>query len=162
VRVWAIQLLKRDHAPALQGITVEQLLVLLNHANEEVQQFGAGLLETLSGVDRWPITTWLHLLETRNVTALVTICQAMRDRISPERLSLEQCVALACARATPVARLGLSWVSGRPVTGTQDRATIGRLAGAQCEAVGAEVANYALGFLGTPQAYRMEDVSPFF
>jgi len=162
VRVWAIQLLKRDHAPTLQAITAEQLLVLLDHADEEVQQFGAGLLETLSGVDSWPITTWLQLLETRSVTALATICQAMNQRVNPERLTLEQCVALACARATPVARLGLSWLNSRRVTGPQDRATIGRLAGVRCEAVGAEVAAYALSFLGSPQAYRMEDVSPFF
>jgi hypothetical protein len=162
VRVWAIQLLKRDHATTLQTITSEQLLTLLDHPNEEVQQFGAGLLETVSGLDVWPITVWLQLLETRSVTALATICQAMTERVRPERLSLEHCVALACARATPVARLGLSWISSRPVTGAQDRATIGRLAGAQCEAVGAEAAKHALSVLGSPQAYRMEDVSPFF
>jgi hypothetical protein len=162
VRVWAIQLLKRDHTQALQAITAEQLLALLDHADEEVQQFGAGLLETLAGVDSWPIATWLELLQTRSVTALATICGTMNQRVKPERLSLEQCVALASARATPVARLGLSWLSGRPVTGSQDRATIGRLAGVQCEAVGAEVSKYALSILGSPQAYRMEDVSPFF
>ena len=146
----------------MQSITAQQLLALLDHADQEVQQFGAGLLGTLSGVDTWPIATWLELLETRSVTALATICEAMKQRVSPERLSLEQCVALACARATPVARLGLSWLSGRPVTRLHDRATIGRLAGAQCEAVGAAVAEYALSILGSPQAYHMEDVSPFF
>ena len=162
VRVWAIQLLKRDHARAMQAITAEQLLALLDHADDEVQQFGASLLETLSGVDGWPITTWLQLLETRSVTAVATICQAMNQRVNPRRLTLEQCVGLACARATPVARLGLSWLSGRPVTGPHDRATIGRLAGVRCEAVGAEVTEYALSFLGSPRAYRMEDVIPFF
>ena len=162
VRVWAIQLLKRDHAPTLQAITAQQLLALLDHADQEVQQFGASLLETLSGVDSWPIATWLELLETRSVTALATICQVMNQRVRPERLSLEQCVALACARATPVARMGLSWLRSRPVAGSHDRATIGRLAGVQCDAVGAEVAGYALSILGSPQAYRVEDVSPFF
>jgi hypothetical protein len=162
VRVWAIQLLKRHHAPALQIISAQHLLTLLDHANDEVQQFGASLLETLSGVDSWPITTWLKLLETRSVTALATICEAMNRRVTPERLSLEQCVALACARATPVARLGLSWLSSRPVTGAQDRAPISRLAGVQCEAVGAEATRYALSILGSPRAYSMEDVSPFF
>jgi hypothetical protein len=155
-------LLKRDHLPTLQAITAEQLLALLDHADQEVQQFGAGLLETLSGADSWPITTWLRLLETRSVTALATICQTMNQRVSPERLSLEQCVALACARATPVARLGLSWLGGRPVEGPQDRSAIGRLAGMQCEAAGVEGTKYALSILGSPQTYRMEDVSPFF
>jgi hypothetical protein len=162
VRVWAIQLLKRDHATALKAITAHHLLTLLDHSNEEVQQFGSGLLETLQGVDTWPIAVWLQLLETRSVTALATICQAMNQRVSPERLSLDQCVALACARATPVARMGLSWLKSRSLAGLQDRARLGRLAGARCEAVGALVAEYALSILGSPQAYRMEDVSPFF
>jgi hypothetical protein len=104
----------------------------------------------------------LQLLETRSVTALATICDAIRQRVRPERLSLEQCVGLACARATPVARLGLSWLSNRPVTGAQDRAAIGRLAEVQCEAVGAEAATYALALLGAAPTYRTEDVSPFF
>jgi hypothetical protein len=162
VRVWAIQLLKQAHASTLQTITAEQLLALLDHASEEVQQFAAGLLETLTGLDSWPISTWLRLLETRAVTALATMCDAMRQRVRPERLSLEQCVTLACARATPVARLGLSWLRDRPVTGQEDRTTIGRLAEVQCEAVGAEAATYSLSILGTSPTYRTEAVSPFF
>jgi hypothetical protein len=162
VRVWTIQLLKRSHAVTMEAITANELLALLDHADQEVQQFGAGLLETLSGVDSWPITTWLELLQTRSVTALATICQAMSQRVAPERLNLEHCVTMACARATPVARLGLSWLVGRPVTSGQDRATIARLAGAECAAVGAEAATYALSILGSPSEYRMEEVCPFF
>jgi hypothetical protein len=162
VRVWAIQLFKQDHAATLQAITASELLTLLDHPDEEVQQFGAGLLQKLSGLDNWPITIWLSLLQTRSVTALATICQAMSERVAPMRLSLEQCVTLACARATPVARLGLSWLVSRVVTGPHDRATIARLAGAECVAVGADAASYALSIVGSPQAYRMEDVCPFF
>ena len=162
VRVWAIQLLKRDHATTLQSITAQQLLALLDLADDEVQQFGAGLLGTISGADSWPIATWLELLETRSVTSLATICEAMNQRVSPERLSLEQSVALACARATPVARLGLSWLRVRKVAGLNDAVTLGRLAGARCEAVGAAVAEFALSILGSAHAYRMEEVSSFF
>jgi hypothetical protein len=43
VRVWAIQLLKRDHKATLQAVAVEQLLALLDHADQEVQQFGASI-----------------------------------------------------------------------------------------------------------------------
>jgi hypothetical protein len=162
VRIWAIQLLKRHHATTLQAITIEQLRALLDHADEEVQRFAAGLLETLPGLDHWPISAWLQLLETRSVTALGTICQVMRQRVNPSRLNLEQCVALACARATPVARLGLAWLEGRTVSGGQDRASLARLAGAQCEAVGAAAARFALAIVGSRESYRMEDVSPFF
>ena len=122
VRVWTIQLLKRDHAAALQAITAQQLLALLNHADEEVQQFGAGLLGDALGRGQLADRHLARVAGDASVTALATICQAMNQRVSPERLSLEQCVALACARATPVAKLGLSWLRGRPVTGSQDRA----------------------------------------
>lgn len=162
VRTWAMQLLKRLHSQTLQTIDADQLLALLDHYDADVQQFGAGLLATLSGVDSWPIATWLRLLETRSLTALATICQAMNERVKPERLSVAQCVDLACARATPVARLGLSWLKARPVSIDGDRAAIARLSEAQCEAVGAEIAAYALSILGVPAAYRAHEVVTFF
>jgi hypothetical protein len=162
VRVWAMQILKQHHTSTLQAINAEQLLTLLDHPDQEVQQFAASLLETLTGVDTWPIATWLKLLETKSVTALATICQAMQQRVSAERLNLEQCVTLACARPTPVARLGLSWLSDRSITSPADRTMIRRLASAQCEAVGAEIANFALVCFSDSQTYSTDAVSRFF
>lgn len=162
VRVFAIQLLKRDHLASLQSVSVEQLLALLNHADDEVQHFGAGLLETLPGVDSWPVTTWLRLLETRSVTALATICDVMNKRVRSDRLDLEQCVALTCVRPTPVARLGLTWLKEKPLTRAQDRAILRRLASVQCDAVGVDAAEVALSVLGAKQDYRTDDVCPFF
>jgi hypothetical protein len=162
VRVWSMQLLKRLHAVTLQTISAEQLLALLDHADEEVQQFGASLLEKNAGIDSWPIATWLKLLQTRSVTVLATICQAMSERVNPARLNLEQCLDLAIARATPVARMGLVWLSSRPINNAADRTALGRLADAECEAVGVEAAQFALSHLGAQPTYRLEDVSPFF
>jgi hypothetical protein len=162
VRVWATQLLKRLHAQTLATIDAQQLLALLNHFDPDVQQFGASILATHSGIDSWPVTTWLRLLETQNMTALATICQAMNARVKPERLSVAQCVDLTCARATPVARLGLSWLKARLVSIEADRAAIARLSEAKCEAVGAEIAAYALSILGMPPAYQAHEVVAFF
>jgi hypothetical protein len=162
VRVWATQLLQRHHSTTLKEISAEQLLQLLDNADEQVQQFGANLLKTLSTIDTWPISTWLQLLETKNLTALATICQTMNERVQPSRLNLEQCVALACARVTPVARLGLSWLRGRTIAGDDSLTTIAGLAAARCEAVGAEIATYSLSLLGVPAAYRTERVVAFF
>jgi hypothetical protein len=162
VRVWAIQLLKRHHGPAMQQILVEQLLQMLDHSDEEVQQFAAGLLTSLASIDAWPVSTWLQLLETRNVTALATICDAMSQRVHPDRLTLEQCVALACARVTPVARLGLTWLQARKADAERDIPTLAGLARAQCEAVGADIAAFALSILGTAQNYRADTVVNFF
>jgi hypothetical protein len=162
VRVWAIELLKRHHSAVLQAITSEQLLQLLDHPDSDVQQFGAGLIDSLSAVDTWPVGTWLQLLETRNITALATICEAMNQRVRPDRLNLAQCVSLACARVTPVARLGLSWLRDRSIQGDQEMVALSGLARAQCEAVGSEIAAYALSILGTPQNYRTDTVINFF
>lgn len=162
VRVWTIQLLKRDHGPTLQSITAVQLLSLLDHSDDEVQQFGAGLLKSLTGIDSWPIATWLKLLETRSVTALATITDVMNQRVRRDRLNLEQCVSLACARPTPVARLGLAWLSGRPAVTAQDRSILGKLATARCDAVGGEAATFALAILGSAANYNLDVISPFF
>lgn len=162
VRIWAAQLLKRDHAPTLQSITADQLLALLDHPDEDVQQFGATLLESLSTIDSWPISAWLKMLETRSLTALGTICTAMSQRVRPERLDLAQCVTLACQRATPVARLGLAWLKERNISTDQDRAALARLADARCDAVASEAAEYALSKLGAAEVYETELVLPFF
>ncbi len=162
VRVWAMQLIKRHHTQSMQQISAEQLLALLDHHDEEVQQFGASLLETLAAIDTWPIDTWLRLLETRSVTALATICQVMQQRVRPERLDVSQCVALTCARATPVARLGLSWLQARRIDIARDRAAVVQLASAQCEAVGVEIAEFALAIFGAQANYRTDDVVAFF
>jgi hypothetical protein len=162
VRVWAMQLLKRHHASQMQGITVEQLMLLLDHKDPEVQQFGASLLGSMSAADSWGIDVWLRLLETKSVDALVTICDVMSKRVNPQRLSLAQCVEMACARATPVARLGLTWLKQRPIASDADRATLARLSEAKCDAIGAEAAAYALSILGAADKYDTNRVLMFF
>jgi hypothetical protein len=162
VRVWAMQLINRHHSQAMQAVSVEQLLGLLDHADEEVQQFGANLLKSLPTADNWPIDLWLRLLETRSVSALVTICDVMSARVRPERLSLQQCAEMACARATPVAKLGLSWLKDRPIAAEDDQIALTGLADAQCDAVAAEIAEFALSVLGRPDVYQTARVMPFF
>jgi hypothetical protein len=173
VRVWSMELLKRHHVEAMQSITAEQLLSLLDHEDDEVQQFGASLLNSLSAVDRWPIETWLRLLETRSLDALATICDVMSRRVTPQRLTLMQCVELACARATPVARLGLSWLKERGGFKTPplpegeglseaDRATLAGLSAARCDAIGADAAQFALSILGSSEHYQTDAVIQFF
>src|SRR5262249_5091736 len=150
----------RHHSTALSGIDADQLLALLDHADDEIQQFGASQLEKLA-VDNWPIETWLRLLETRSLTALVTICQTMSQRVRPERLNVAQCVDLACARATPVARLGFDWLKQRKIASEADRKSIVNLANARCEVISDELAQFALSLLGEREVYQTKNVIAF-
>lgn len=162
VRVWAMQLIKRHHSATLQSVTADELLALLDHADEEVQQFGASLLSGIESIDSWPIDTWLRLLSTRNPATLATICETMATRVRPDRLSLAQCIELACARATPVAKLGIAWLRDRTPGGVSDRSPYLQLARAECEAVGEEVALFGLNAVAPADAYRTESAIPFF
>jgi hypothetical protein len=83
-------------------------------------------------------------------------------RVKPERLSLKQCIDMACARATPVARLGFSWLKSRPIKSDADRTTLTGLANAKCDAVAAEIAEFALSVLGQADAYQTRNVTLFF
>jgi hypothetical protein len=61
VRAWAGQLVRRDHRAALAGISADDLLRLLDHPEDEVQQLGAELLEGASAAGRFDVATWLRL-----------------------------------------------------------------------------------------------------
>jgi hypothetical protein len=162
VRMWAARLLRRDHTSSLTNLPVEKLFSLLEHEDAEMQQLGAELLENAAGLTNLDIGTWLRLLQTRNVTALATIAQIMRKHVRPERVTLEQAVELASASPVPVARLGLEFLRKLAVRSAADRAALARLALARCEAVGKELAQFALSIVGAAGQYDVDLVSRFF
>jgi hypothetical protein len=162
VRVWAIGLLRRQHGRKLAGITVDHIVRLLDHADEEVQQFGAELLDGLEGLAALPVDTWLRLLGTKNLTALQAIVDLMRRSVKGDRLGLETVVALAIARAAPVARLGLEYLKSRKIATTDQTALVARLAAAKAAAIAGELATWALGILGQERFYNVDHVVGFF
>jgi hypothetical protein len=162
VRQWAVQMdraLRKQLGLAADLTVLEQLLA---HADAEVQAYGVELLSKAEDAGHWPVETWLRLLETQNVATAQSICEIMERVVHPERLDLAQCVTLGCARAVPVARVGLKCLKPRAIVTVADRAVLIRLAGARCEAVGAEIAQWALGILGQPEFYDVEAVCRFF
>jgi hypothetical protein len=162
VRHWAIGMLREHQREFLPNIQVEDILRLLDHADDEARQFGAELLEQSPQLGSLPIALWLKLLATDNPTTLATICAAMQRHVSPERLSLAHCVELACAKATPVARLGFTFLKSFPNRTAEDRAAIAGLAAAQSSAMGKEIAQWALGIVGTREHYDVSVASAFF
>jgi len=158
VRTWARQMLEQFHASVLAQITPERLLSLLENDDQELQQFGASLLSQSTGAANWPVATWLKLLETKDPSALAIVCEQFQKHVRQERLDLPQCLALATAKPTPVARLGLAFLKERPIAGSEDRRRLAGLGQARCGAVGGELAAWACGSVGTRETYDREVV----
>lgn len=162
VRVWAVQLLRRDHMQNLAGLSPVELLPLLDHADEELQQFGAQLLENAAGLATLPVAQWLRLLQTRSLIALETIARVMQRHVDPSRLSLFEAVTMANNAAVPIARLGLAFLQARVIATAPERQGISNLAKAKSPRVAGDIARWALGHLGTREHYQVDQVIRFF
>lgn len=161
VRLWAMELFRAVQAKVAIELTTEEIRALLDHDDERVQQFGAALFETMPGIEKLPVATWLQLLETRNLTALATLTTAFKKHVTPERLSLEQCIALTVVRPVPVARLGLELLKERTIA-PQELAALGALAEARCSTLAGEVATWTLARIGVRERYDVNVTSRFF
>jgi hypothetical protein len=159
VRMWAIEMFRRV-GKSLE-LTPAELLALLDHEDERVQQFGAELFETQGGLEKLSVTTWLELLRTKNLTALASLCVAFEKHVIGERLTLAQCIELTCVKPVPVAKLGFRFLQARAISPDVILA-LGALASAQCSVIAGEVATWALARLGTAETYNLNVVSRFF
>lgn len=131
VRRFAVWALETNHAAQLQGLPASRLIPLLKSQHEEVQQLGGKVLEGARGLEALPISDWLELLSISNPEVLLQVCEAVKLHVAPTRLSLEQCIQLACARAAPVAELGLTWAKARPVRSAKELEALLRLRNAE-------------------------------
>lgn len=159
VRVWAMGCLRALHPDWTPA--PDDLLKLLNHSDQEIQQFGATQLATLKGLEKMPVSFWLRLLQVQDPTILQTICDAFVKHVSGDRLDLAQCIDIATARPAPVARLGLEFLKQRPLKIPADRAALTKLAGAKCAAVGGDLTTWVLSILGTKENYQVDQVIAF-
>jgi hypothetical protein len=162
VRVWAMQMLRREHVENFSEFSAEELLPLLDHDDEEVQQFAAEMLERSTSLARLEVETWLKLLKTRNLVALETIARLMEQHVTADQLTLEQMVELAIAAPVPVARLGLRFLQSRPIESAGERSTIVRLSSARSAGVAGAITTWALSILGAAELYDVDAVSRFF
>lgn len=162
VRMWALELLQREHGGSLDKIDVPTLITLLGHVDPRVQEFAAELFQSHAALSSLGIETWLELLDQSNQTVLSLLCEAMRKHVSPARLDNGQVVALACARPVPVARLGLEMIQQRHTVHPFSRDELARLAGARCPRMAGEIAAWTLRQIGTPRQYDVNYVIEFF
>lgn len=159
VRIWGMQLLQREHPQ--YAPSVEQLEQLLMHDDGELQQFGAQLLENNAGIGKMPVSFWLRLLKIKNPEALQKLSDIFTRVVSADRIDFQQCLELACAEPTPVARIGFQLLKARTLA-PADRASLAGLADAKCAALGGEMATWALSLVGAPECYDVEAASRFF
>jgi hypothetical protein len=156
VRTFCIDVLKRDHAQELRGLPVDLLKPLLDSAHDEVQAFAVELLQGATGLELLPVKEWLALLEINNPVALPLLCELVEKTVSPERLTLVQCLQLACARAAPVAELGLRWAKGKRIASADDLGFLLRLARAEAPNVRADAIDWVCQLLLLTDAAKPE------
>lgn len=162
VRDWAMELLRRDHGQACSGLGLDDLVALFEHEQGDVQEFASELLQSATGLEKAPLSFWLRLVKVRNPTALAIICDLMGKHVSADRLQLDQMLDLATAAPSPVAEMGLGFLRGVSFAAPENRAKLARIAEAQCPAVGAELAGFALPFFEAEEHYNRELVCEFF
>ncbi len=156
VRTFCITLLQGEYAQELRGLPVGQLKPLLESVHDEVQAFAVELLQAATGLELLPVKEWLALLDLNNPLALPLLCELVEKTVAPERLSLVQCIQLACSRAAPVAELGLRWAKARRIASADDLGFLLRLARAEAPAVRADAVDWVCQLLLLTDAAKPE------
>jgi hypothetical protein len=149
VRLWTVGWLRARYADELRGLPIARVRAFLRSPHDELQEFGAELLPHAAGLDRLPIDEWLALLAVENAVALPIICELVAKHVAPSRLTVEQCVQLACARPQAVAALGLGWLREKRDVSL---GALLPLSGAEAPAVRAQGLDWLLEKLGAPEA----------
>ena len=147
VRTFALTMLRRHYATELERLDIAALRPLLRSQDPDVQTFAAQQLEHVQGLQALPIRDWLELLEMNNDEALPILVQQVEKHVSPDRLDLQQCVSLACAKPASVAALGVQWAKTKKVDSEAELETALSLREARVESAREEAVTWLLGLI---------------
>jgi hypothetical protein len=86
----------------------------------------------------------------------------MNRHVRPDRVTLNQAVALCISKPAPVARVGFAFLKDRDIANDADRDIIAQLANARSFGIAGEIALWALTHLGAPASYNLDRVARFF
>ncbi|MEM9873958.1 MAG: hypothetical protein AAF928_03635 [Myxococcota bacterium] len=109
VRGWCVSWLRLAHEERLVALPLERLRPLLASPHGEAQALGAELLDRVETWGQLPVEGWLELLRLDNTQALIKLARLMERHVTPDRLSLAQCLELSQSRVRLIAELGLRW-----------------------------------------------------
>lgn len=156
VRAWLVRVLRESHFAQLAALPYARVKSLLVSPHEEVQLLGGALFAKLAGLERLTVAEWLELLAIENLDLVTTIATVVEKHVSPARLTLEQAIALACAKTAPVARLGLQWARAKPIAGADELRVISKIARAGVATVRAEGTQWATAIIAAHAAATPE------
>jgi hypothetical protein len=162
VRLWARDLIRARHPDALAKFDIERLLQWLEHEDTNRGELALELLDRQPSLDRITPADWKRLLDRAQPELRERLCELIAKRVPADRLGTETCRELACRAATPVARLGLSLLKQQPIDEPMLNEHLPVLASAQSEAVGSEIATWALSHFAQADRYSADRVTPFF
>jgi hypothetical protein len=162
VRVWAMELLRRDHQQAISQIDMKILVSLLKHSDARVQEFASQLFRDHQGLASMTVSAWLEVLEQSDRSLLPVICEAMTKHVASTRLENAQLLLLANAEPVPVAALGLRMVQERNQQRKLSPTEIVQLSRAQCTATAGHLTTWALDQLNSAESYTADSVVEFF
>jgi hypothetical protein len=162
VRLWAMELLQRDHQQAISQIDMRILVELLKHSDARVQDFASQLFRDHQGLASMTVSTWLKVLEQSDRSLLPVICEAMTKHVAGARLENSQLLLLATAEPVPVAALGLRMLQERHQQRRLSPTELLQLSRTQCAATAEEMTAWALLQLNSDENYSVDSVVEFF
>ncbi len=162
VRVWAMELLQRDHQQAIHQIDLKILVALLKHSDTRVQEFTSQLFRDHQGLGSMTVSAWLELMAQSDRSLLPMICEAMTRHVATARLDNAQLLALATAQPVPVAALGMRLLQQRHEEHRLSTAEITQLSRTQCTATAEELTTWAMQQLNSAENYSVDSIVEFF
>jgi hypothetical protein len=162
VRTWAVRWMAAPEMAAAGALTFADLQRLLFSTDEDIQPSAVRLLEQHPELGRWTVAQWLSLLDAPGHAVTEAITAQMKLHVRPDRLDAAQCMALACARPVPVARMGFEFLKSKNLTPSQAATLLPQAAKAACAAVAPDLIAWALDQLQTAGSYDREHLSAFF
>ncbi len=157
---FAIHLLTKHFAPRIEGLTFGLAKELLSANHDETRAFMVGRLGKVAGLGGVAIGEWLALLDGGSFELLPELVRLFRAHVSPRRLSLEECVALALSPAGAVAELGFEWVKERASKGigALERQRLLKLVSARAPLVRAAATDYVARLIAEAPESKPEEV----
>jgi hypothetical protein len=162
VRLWAMDLLERDHESEISRLDIHGLIDLMSHVDPRVQEFASRLFPRHSSLPSLPVSEWLKLLEGAPPNVLPTVCKALQEHVAPERLNVNQILELALARAVPVVDLGFQLLRDRHSCSELTLPQIACLATAPCNARAYQITEWALSIMSDRSKYSVDVACEFF